>query len=63
MRKYSENIEIQNKQQFKVFHWKYEQSKNENADRQRFVIANNPKKEKKREKKTSSIGETSLLGR
>ena len=63
MRKYSENIEIQNKQQIKVFRWKYEQSKNENADRERFAIANNPKKEKKREKKTLSIGETSLLRR
>ena len=63
MRKYSENIEIQNKQQIKVFRWKYEQSKNENADRERFAIANNPRKEKKREKKTSSIGETSLLRR
>ena len=48
---------------FQKICWKYEQSKNENADRERFVIANNPKKEKKREKKTSSIGGTSLLRR
>ena len=59
--KFSENIKIESKQQNKVYSWQYQQSKNENAGRERFVIDNNPKKEKKREKKTKRAGEASLL--
>ena len=47
-------VNIQNKYRFKA------NNKNENDGRKRFVVVNGSKREKKTEKKFSSMGETSL---